>query len=164
MAYILKVASFSGFGDSYGRDSRNFRGLARERHFPLIKELKDRLENAYIENKDWEEVVRFFDKEDSFTYFDPPYITGDSGIYEAFTEFDMQRVRNRLDVMKGQWLLSCDNSQECREIFDGLRQIVIPIKYSAGTNSKEREQKSELLVMSDGIVIPTGYGKLLKGK
>lgn len=161
--FLLKVASFSGFGDHYGRDKDTFRGYNRERHIPLIKELKDRLNHAYIESKDWEEVVRFFDAEDAFTYFDPPYCTGDSGIYDAFSEFDMTRVRNRLDVMKGKWLLSCDNSPICREIFEGFKWIEIPIKYSAGTNTSERTEKSELLVLSEGIEIPAGYDKILKG-
>ena len=160
--YILKVTSFSGFGQAYGRDKDSFRGVSRDRHYPLIKELKDRLAAAYIENKDWEDVVKFFDKEGSFTYFDPPYVTGDSGTYEPFTPFDMQRLRNRLDVMKGKWLLSCDNSPDCRDIFCGLKQVVIPIKYSAGAMSVDREEKSELLVMSDDIIIPHGYDKILK--
>ena len=150
--YLLKVSSFSGFGDFYARDKDNFRGYDKRRYVPMIMDLRERLEGVYIEDKDWEEVVSFFDKDaESFTYFDPPYCTGDSGIYDAFSEFDMQRLRNRLDLMKGSWLVSTDDSEVCREIFDGLNFVSIPIKYSAGSNYKPREQKAELLIASDNI-------------
>jgi len=160
--YLLKVSSFSGFGTHYGRDKKSFRGFNRERHIPLICELKKRLANSYIESKDWEEVVSFFDKDTAFIYLDPPYCTGDSGIYDAFSEYDMTRVCKRLKLLKGQWLLSCDNSDVCQNIFKGMRSVVIPIKYSAGTNYQYRPSKSELLVMSDGIVMPDGFEESLK--
>jgi DNA adenine methylase len=149
--YLLKVSSFSGFSDSYARDKNSFRGFSKERHLPMIAELHERLEGVYIENKDWEEVFKFFDGEETFIYLDPPYCTGDSGIYDAFSGFDMQRLRNRLDRAKGKWILSCDDSEICREIFADFDFISIPIKYSAGTNTTERKQKAELLVVSDGI-------------
>lgn len=149
--YLLKVSSFSGFGTHYARDRDTFRGFSQTRYLPMINELHKRLEDCYIENKDWEEIIKFFDKLDSFTYLDPPYCTGDSGIYDAFSKFDMQRLRNRTDIMKGKWLLSCDDSEVCREIFDGCNFISIPIRYSAGTNYAGRPEKHELLIASDGI-------------
>ncbi len=150
--YILKVSSFSGFGEFYARDKDSFRGFDKNRHMPMIVSLRDRLEGVYIENKDWEEVVQFFDKDEkSFSYFDPPYCTGDSGVYDAFSEFDMTRVRNRLSIMKGSWLCSTDDSEICRQIFDGFNFVSIPITYSSGTNYVGRAKKAELLIASDNI-------------
>ena len=149
--YLLKVSSFSGFSDSFARDRDSFRGYNKARHSPMITELHERLEGVYIENKDWEEVITFFDSKDAFIYFDPPYCTGDSGVYDAFSSFDMNRLRNRLERMQGKWLVSCDDSEICREIFDGFNFVSVPIKYSAGTNTTQRKTKAELIVASDSI-------------
>ena len=149
--YLLKVSSFSGYSDAFGRGRESFHGFDKNRHIPMIGELHDRLAGVYIENKDWEDVVQFFDRPEAFIYLDPPYCTGESEVYDAFSEFDMQRIRNRLDMVKGQWLLSCDDSPVCREIFGDLNLVSVPIKYSAGTTSANRPQKAELLVASAGI-------------
>src|SRR5690606_15076455 len=102
--------------------------------------------------KDWEEVVMFFDSPTSFTYFDPPYVTGDpGGAYRAFSAQEMQRLRARLDKMKGAWLLSCDDSPQCRSIFSGLERVEIPIKYSPGAIGAKRELSQELIILSPGL-------------
>ena len=76
--YLLKVSSFSGFGDYYARDPRGYRGFDKTKHVPAIKELHERLHGVYIEKRDWQQVVKFYDRESAFIYFDPPYCTGDS--------------------------------------------------------------------------------------
>ena len=149
--YLLKVCSFGGFSDAYGRDKRSFRGFDKNKHIPLISRLKERLAGVYIENKDWEEVVEFFDSEEAFTYFDPPYCTGDAGVYDAFSEFDMRRVRSRIDGLKGSWLLSCDDSEITRKVFSDCNFVSIPIKYSGGQNYIGRPEKAELLAVSNDI-------------
>ena len=77
--YLLKVSSFSGFGDYYARDSRGYRGCSRDRHVPQIRALHERLKGVYIERRDWQQVVDFYDNNDAFAYFDPPYCTGEVG-------------------------------------------------------------------------------------
>lgn len=149
--YLLKVSSFSGFGDYYARDKRGFRGFCKEKHIPKIRELHERLQGVYIENRDWEAIINYYVSEDSFTYFDPPYCTGDPGTYDRFDPSDMERIRNKLYTIKGAWLLSCDGSDICREIFKDFECAEIAFKYSAGTNYTERPQKSEMLVACDAL-------------
>lgn len=149
--YLLKVSSFSGFGDYYARDSRGYRGFSRDRHVPQIRALHERLKGVYIEQRDWQQVVDFYDNENAFIYFDPPYCTGDAGTYEAFAPEDMEILRNRLYTLKGKWLLSCDGSDICREIFGDFAKVEIPFKYSAGTGDRVRPEKSEMIVACDAL-------------
>ncbi len=149
--YLLKVSSFSGFGEYYARDNRGYRGFDKDKHVPLIKELHDRLQKVYIENRDWQKVVNYYDRDSAFIYFDPPYCTGDSGTYEAFSPNDMEMLRNKLYTLKGKWLLSCDGSDICRDIFTDFAKVEIPFKYSAGTNYSDRPQKSEMIVACDAL-------------
>lgn len=149
--FLLKVSSFSGFGDTFARESRGFRGFKKDKHFPLIEELHQRLQGVSIDCRDFERVVSMYDNENAFLYFDPPYCTGDAGIYDAFTPMDMQRVRNTLYTLKGKWLLSCDGSDVCREIFADFAKVEIPFRYSAGTQYKDRALKCEMLVACDEL-------------
>ena len=147
--YLLKVSSFSGFSDYYARDARSYRGFDKAKHVPVIKELHERLNGVYIEKRDWQEVVNFYDKESAFVYFDPPYCMGDSDIYDAWAPADMEMLRNSLYSIKGKWLLSCDGSDICREIFADFAKVEIPFRYSAGTGDRIRPVKSEMLVACD---------------
>ncbi len=149
--FILKVSSFSGFGDYFARDSRAFRGYDKDKFEPLIHELHARLRGVVIDSRDWEKVVKYYDRSEAFIYFDPPYCTGDAKTYEAFTPADMQRVRNALYTLKGKWLLSCDGSDICREIFADFARVEIPFKYSAGTGDRIRPEKAEMLVSCDAL-------------
>lgn len=149
--YLLKVSSFSGFGRCYARDARSYRGFDKVKHISAIRELHERLSGVYIEKRDWQEVVNFYDKESAFVYFDPPYCTGDSDIYDAWEPADMEMLRNALYSIKGKWLLSCDGSDICREIFSDFAKVEVPFKYSAGTGGRIRPVKSEMLVACDAL-------------
>lgn len=63
----------------------------------------------------------------------------------------MEMLRNALYSIKGKWLLSCDGSDICREIFADFAKIEVPFKYSAGTGGRIRPVKSEMLVACDAL-------------
>lgn len=149
--FLLKVSSFSGFGDTFARDSRGYRGFNKERHMPLIEQLHERLRNVTIDSRDWQKVVDMYDSANAFIYFDPPYCTGDAGTYDAFAPEDMEILRNRLYTLKGKWILSCDGSDICREIFADFTKVEVPYRYTSGTNYVGRPLKSEMLVACDAL-------------
>ena len=149
--FLLKVSSFSGYGDTFARDPRGYRGYTPEKFESKIAELHERLRGVVIDSRDWERVVKFYDKPSAFIYFDPPYCTGDSGIYDAFSPNDMERLRNELYTLKGKWLLSCDGSDICREIFADFAHVEVPYRYTSGTQYVGRPIKSEMLVACDAL-------------
>ena len=63
----------------------------------------------------------------------------------------MELLRNSLYTLKGKWLLSCDGSDICREIFSDFAKVEVPFKYSAGTGSRIRPERSEMLVACDAL-------------
>lgn len=67
----------------------------------------------------------------------------------------MAAVRQRLDTLAGKWLLTCDDSPVCRQIFDGLPILEMGIKYSLGTRAGAPRQSGELLVMHPGLAPTT---------
>jgi DNA adenine methylase len=148
--YLLKVCSFGSQGQTWGRDRRDFHGWDADRLVPLIDQLAVRLERVTIECGDWEKVVEFYDAPDAFFFFDPPYVNCGDTAYAAFTAADMARVRRRLDKLKGQWLLTCDDSPECRKVFSGLPAQPMSIRYSLAKNGSAKDS-GELLVFHPAL-------------
>ena len=133
---------------------------------PAIKELHERLHGVYIEKRDWQQVVKFYDRNSAFIYFDPPYCTGDSGVYDAWEPADMEMLRKSLYTIKGKWLLSCDGSDICREIFTDFAKVEVPFKYSAGTGDRIRPERSEMIVACDELAdaLQSNFNTVANGK
>lgn len=149
--YWLKVSSFGAMGTRWGRERRSYHGFNPTRHGELIDALAARLAKVMIEGRDWQEVVDWYDNPEAFIFFDPPYIACGDTAYTAFAPADMRRVRDRLDTLAGKWLLTCDDSPVCREIFAGLPIKEMAIKYSLGTKTSAPKQSRELLVMHPDV-------------
>ena len=145
--YMLKVSSFCAQGRAWGRDRRNYYGYDPDRHWARIEALGRRLARVMVECGDWERVVEFYDGADTFHFFDPPYIACEKTAYVPFTAEDMARVRARLDKLQGTWLLTCDDSPACREIFDGLPMQPMAIRYRLGNHAERPKESGELLIM-----------------
>jgi DNA adenine methylase len=152
--FLLRVCSFGGKSESWGRCSRNYHGWDAARHGELITRLSERLQRVYIECGDWEEVVCNWDSPVAFTFFDPPYVAAARTAYAPFSPEEMARVRARLDKMKGTYLLTCDDSPQCREIFAGLPARQIPVRYSLGSRLGPAREVNELLVMHPRLAPP----------
>ena len=75
-----------------------------------------------VENKDFEKLIRQYDRPVSFFYCDPPYHATD-GYYQnigedGFTEKDHIRLRDTLLSMEGRFLLSYNDDAFVRELYD----------------------------------------------
>jgi DNA adenine methylase len=81
-----------------------------------------RLARVYIENKDYAEVIRRFDRPGTFFYVDPPYY-GCENYYGKgiFCREDFQKLRDLLAGIKGKFILSINDLAETRNLFKGFR-------------------------------------------
>ncbi|MBC2592708.1 DNA adenine methylase [Ruficoccus amylovorans] len=152
--YWLKVASFGAQGKTWGRDRNSYHGFDPVRHGKLIDRLARRLSHVMIESRDFEEVVAFYDGPDTFVFLDPPYVQCGKTAYHPFQPEDMARVRRCLDRLRGTWLLTCDDSPACREIFAGLPYREMSIRYSLNKNSGGKVS-GELLILHPSLAAAT---------
>ncbi|MBU5439726.1 MULTISPECIES: DNA adenine methylase [Tissierella] len=91
-------------------------------NFPLIEQAHRRLSKVVIENKDFEKLIRQYDRPVSFFYLDPPYYetekyyknVGEGG----FQEKDHIRLKDTLMNIEGKFLLSYNDCDFIREIYD----------------------------------------------
>lgn len=147
--FICQWGSFGGIGRTWGRSSNSFSGFSYDDTLDRIEALSKRLRGVYIENQDYEKVISFWDSPETFIYCDPPYVSCQKTAYPPFSEIEMCRLRDALENAQGQWLLSCDNSETCRSVFEDHYFTELSITYSVNKNHGTRA--SELLVMSPDV-------------
>ena len=91
-------------------------------NFPLIEQAHRRLAKVVIENKDFEKLIRQYDRPASLFYLDPPYHATE-GYYQnigedGFTETDHIRLRDALMRIEGKFLLSYNDDEFIRSLYD----------------------------------------------
>lgn len=85
---------------------------------------------------------------DSLIYLDPPYYVKGQGLYRNFYKHDDHvLIRNVLDQVKTKWIVSYDNCQEIKDIYQGYRQDDYDLNYSAYFKMKG----SEVMIYCDSI-------------
>lgn len=87
--------------------------------FPLIDLAACRLQKVIVENKDFEKLIRQYDRPVSFFYCDPPYFATESYYKDVgFSRADHIRLMETLTGIKGKFLVSYNDCPEIREIWD----------------------------------------------
>ena len=93
--------SFSGGGKSFAGRSCDLR-----RFFYLIWECSRRLASVVIENKDFEGLIRQYDRKNAFFYCDPPYFEAEDCYAVEFPKEDHQRLHDVLLTCQGYVMVS----------------------------------------------------------
>ena len=93
--------SFSGGGKSFAGRYCDLR-----RFFYLIWECSRRLASVVIENKDFEGLIRQYDRKNAFFYCDPPYFEAEDCYAVEFPKEDHQRLHDVLLTCQGYVMVS----------------------------------------------------------
>lgn len=90
--------------------------------FPQIDMASRRLQKVVIENRDFEKLIRQYDRPVSFFYCDPPYFATENYYKDVgFKTADHIRLRDSLLDIKGKFLVSYNDCPEIREY--GINRI-----------------------------------------
>lgn len=117
--YQLIRYSYASGLDSFGSQPHSMWA-----DFPMIDLAAKRLQKVVIENKDFEKLIRQYDRPVSFFYCDPPYYaTEDYYADVGFTKEDHVRLRDTLLNIDGKFLVSYNDCPEIRTLWDkpGIR-------------------------------------------
>ncbi|MBN2437973.1 MAG: DNA adenine methylase [Deltaproteobacteria bacterium] len=111
-----------------------------------LSEVHLRLSRVFIENRSYAEVFSRFDKPDTFFYVDPPYY-GCEDYYGLgiFSREDFLKLRDILAGLKGKFVLSINDVDHIRDLFDGFYIETVNTTYSAG-GAHRKKHVSELLI------------------
>lgn len=114
----------------------------KEQPIEFLKEL-GLLANTLIENKDFEALIRQYNRPNAFFYCDPPYFQTE-GYYEVlFKPDDHVRLRNTLKDIDGKFLLSYNDCEYIRQLYNNYyiepisRANSLAQRYKKGGRFKE---------------------------
>lgn len=139
-ATFLKLIRYS-----YGSSCRSFgcKPFDIRKIYFLIWEANRRLANTLIENKDFEALIRQYDRPNAFFYCDLPYFQTE-GYYEVlFKPDDHVRLRNTLKDIDGKFLLSYNDCEYIRQLYNNYyiepisRANSLAQRYKKGGRFKE---------------------------
>ena len=142
-AMFLKLLrySYSIGGKSYSSQPFDIRKL-----FLMIRALSDRMANVVIENQDFETLIRHYDRPDTLFYADPPYISTEDMYDVEFTMKDHVRLRDTLFGIEGKFLLSYNDCEEVRRLYDGCRIFPFTRIHSMAQRYDAGREFGELLI------------------
>mgnify|MGYP003499414860 FL=1 len=142
-AMFLKLLrySYSSGGKSFACQPMNIRSL-----FGLIQDVSIRLNNAVIENQDFEVLIKHYDRDNAFFYCDPPYYSSEYVYQCGFTWDDHLRLKNTLANSKGKWLVSYNDCEEIRNLYDGYSFFDFTRLHNMKQRINAGEQFPELLI------------------
>ncbi len=91
------------------------------RAFHLIWEASCRLANTVVENKDFEALIRQYDRDNAFFYCDPPYYQTEGHYEVEFRKEDHVRLRDTLAQIEGRFLVSYNDCEYIRGLYEGYQ-------------------------------------------
>lgn len=144
--YILKL-SFGGQGKHWGVSTTSPARLNLERVEEIITAAHERVRRVTIENRDFREILRIYDRAHTLFYLDPPYRVASSRAYGAWlTDEDYQEMRDILRGIKGKFILSINDDPWIRELFSEFRIEEVETTYSVAKDKSKRVK--ELLILN----------------
>lgn len=87
------------------------------RTFTIIWEANRRLKDTVIENKDFEALIRHYDRPGAFFYCDPPYFETEGHYEVVFRREDHVRLRDTLKEIQGKFLVSYNDCAYIRDLY-----------------------------------------------
>lgn len=106
---------------SYGSGCTSFgcQSFDVRKCFDAIWQASHRLSETVIENKDFEALIRQYDRDSAFFYCDPPYYETEGHYEVVFRKEDHMRLRDTLKACRGKWMVSYNDCDFIRELYDG---------------------------------------------
>ena len=113
--------------NSFGTDLKSFamRGKKLENSIDYLSCVKDRLQTTVIENKDFQNLIKTYDREEALFYLDPPYYGTEKYYNDKFEKEDHIRLKETLDKVKGKCLLSYNDCQFIRELYQEYNMVAV---------------------------------------
>lgn len=113
---------------------------------PMLEQIHERLAGVVVERLTWSDFLLRYDREEALFYLDPPYY-GCEGDYgrDLFDRGQFPLMATTLGGLKGRFLLSLNDHQQVRRIFQDFAMVQVELHYSIGGGEKTREA-TELII------------------
>lgn len=111
--YFIKIRlSFGSAGRQFGCNTKPLQKSA-----DYLSTVCERFKSVVIEHKDYDDLIKVYDRPTAFFYLDPPYY-GTEDMYDViFTKEDHLKLKQHLSNIKGLFLLSYNDDPFIRELY-----------------------------------------------
>lgn len=139
--YYLILNSFSARGSHYGyaTSKKPNQKLFKED----FKDIRERLKNTYIENLDFGEIIKKYDREQTVFFCDPPYLEL-TGYDIKFKEDEHYRLNELLIGIKGKFILTINDHPLIKKLYHKFTINQVQTIYSVAR--KGNKQVTELII------------------
>jgi len=146
--YYLQKLAFGGkqVGQCYGTATTTAPRLNLLRFEEDLSDAHLRMSRTNVEQLDWQECVKRYDRKHTLFYLDPPY-WGTAGYGVEFGMDQYEQMARLARLVKGKMIISVNDHPEMRRVFDGLNYKRVPITYTVG-GAGGRTPKHELIIMN----------------
>jgi DNA adenine methylase len=137
--FYLHKNSFAGLirNPSYAYTLTRPSKLNLERVPEIIEKAHRRLQRVQIERQPYEQILVRYDRPTTLFYLDPPY--WNRKLYRFnFTEADFVKLKERLEKIRGKFILSLDDRPEVRTLFHRFRFRKVEITYTVQKSANKR--------------------------
>lgn len=134
---------------SYGADGRTFGCVKKDINVmcDYLIAIQERLSKVIVENKDFEDLIKVYDKPYALLYLDPPYYGTEKYYQVQFSNDDHIRLSNCIRDIKGKFLLSYNNCDYIKELYKGYNIEEIQRNHNLVNRYDDKENVySELLI------------------
>ena len=146
--YYLLKCSYGGMRQHFRPMTKCKPSLIPQNVDNFINQVSNRLKNVITENKDYKDIIRIYDREWSFFFFDPPYhVEGaKKGYVRFFTEANFIELEGKLKSILGKFLLTINDDDFIRDLFKDYRIVEVTMRYNVTRG--DRNDFKELFVMN----------------
>lgn len=133
--------------ESFGTDCRSFVIRPRDMQMAIgfLRQASNRLNRVVIENVDFQQLLKTYDRPSALFYLDPPYYEAEKYYPDRFKPEDHIRLRNALGKIKGKFLLSYNDCQEIRELYRGYAVVEVERMDNLVTKNQSRRYKEVII-------------------
>jgi len=142
--YIIRV-SFGGKGEHFGYAKKGKSNLNLEGFYKTFSGIHNRLRRVYIEEDDFEAILRRYDGTETVFYLDPPYYETAGYRYKMNLE-DYERLAGILAKIEGRFLLTINDHETMKDVYSGYTIEEVEVSYSIARDIKSRGKYGELLI------------------
>jgi len=103
-----------------------------------------RLARCYIENLDWKECIRKYDRPGTFFFLDPPYWKVE-GYGAPFGIDQYHAMAELMRTMQGKAILTINDHPEMKEIFKGFVSKEVAISYTVGGGGQSNQSREMII-------------------
>lgn len=127
--YFLKIRlSFGSDGKTFGCSKKPLYSSA-----DYLTTVSERFKSVLIEQKDFENLIKVYDRPTALFYCDPPYHNTEKYYDVPFSESDHLRLFSALSSIKGRFLLSYNDDDFIRALYKDY--IIVPVERNNNMSS-----------------------------